>query len=118
MNRLITFSAFAALAALALLLLALFAAIAFGGPGPIAPLASINQPFARADFSAVPPARSYAARDGTALGWLDYPAAASGQDTRRIVLVHGSSARARSMAISDMVAVSGFTIILLVLLEF
>lgn len=111
MNRFITFSAFAACGALALLLLALAAAITFGGPVPIAPLASINQPFAKVDFSAVPPARSYKARDGTSLGWLDYPATTGGQDTRRIVLVHGSSARGRSMhVLAQALAAAGFRV--------
>ncbi|MBK8070556.1 MAG: alpha/beta fold hydrolase [Ramlibacter sp.] len=92
---------------LAVLLALLAAAIAFGGPGPIAPLASINDPFAKADFSAVPPARTFKARDGTAMAWLHYPAVTRGTSTavanpaatpvRRVVLVHGSSARGRSM---------------------
>ncbi len=82
---------------LVLVLTALAAAITFGGPGPIAPLASINEPFAKANFSAVPPARSYKARDGTSMAWLYYPALGSAPNARRVVLVHGSSARARSM---------------------
>lgn len=111
MTRSITFTAFAAFAAMALLFTALAAAIAFGGPAPIAPLASINEPFAKVDFSAVPPARRYAARDGTSLAWLDYPAAAGGQGTRRIVLVHGSSARGRSMhVLAQALAAAGFNV--------
>ncbi|MDP1567264.1 MAG: alpha/beta fold hydrolase [Polaromonas sp.] len=86
-----------AFVAVALLLLALAAALTFGGPARIAPLTSINQAFAAVDFSAVPPARSYAARDGTSLAWLDYPAPGAARDTPRIVLVHGSSSRARSL---------------------
>lgn len=86
---------------LLLLLGVLAAAIALGGPGPIAPLASINAPFAKADFSGIPPARTFAARDGTRLAWLHYPAANTAQAStsapRRVVLVHGSSARAQSM---------------------
>ena len=41
-------------AVLVLLVLALIAALAFGGPKPIAPLASINAPFKNVDFSDVP----------------------------------------------------------------
>jgi len=95
------FIALATFAGVALAFTALAAAITFGGPAPIAPLASINDPFAGVDFSAVPPARRYAARDGTALAWLRYPAArdaaAGAAAPRRVLLVHGSSARARSL---------------------
>ncbi|MDP1742579.1 alpha/beta hydrolase [Polaromonas sp.] len=95
------FIALATFATVALVFTALAAAVAFGGPEPIAPLASINDPFARVDFSTVPPASRYTARDGTALAWLRYPAAgiATGNAAaaRRVVLVHGSSARARSL---------------------
>lgn len=84
--------------ALLILVLATFAAaIAWGGPGPIAPLDSINKPFAGVDFSRVPPARKFTARDGTPLAWLDYPAAGGAPNARRVVLVHGSSARGQSM---------------------
>lgn len=38
----------------ALLAIAFAAAIAWGGPRPIAPLASINEPFAKVDFSTAP----------------------------------------------------------------
>ena len=80
------------------LMLVSAAAIRFGGPGPIAPLASINDPFAKVDHSAVPAPRFYTARDGQQLAWLLYePAAGTAPTGRRIVLVHGSSARARSM---------------------
>ncbi len=83
--------------ALILLVLAVIAALIFGGPKPIAPLASINKPFDKVDFSDVPNTRSFAARDGTRLARLAYSAAGAAPGTRRIVLVHGSSARARSM---------------------
>lgn len=111
MTRATTFTAFAAFAAVALLFTALAAAITFGGPAPIAPLASINEPFAKVDFSAVPPARSFAARDGTSLAWLDYPATSGSQAKRRIVLVHGSSARGRSMhVLAQALAAAGFNV--------
>jgi hypothetical protein len=40
-------------ALVALLAITFAAAIAWGGPGPMAPLASRNEPFSKADFSAV-----------------------------------------------------------------
>lgn len=98
-------------AALALLMATLAAAITFGGPASIAPLASINEPFARVDFSGVPAPRHYTARDGTALAWLHYPAAGNAQNARRVVLVHGSSARARSMhVLARALAGAGFEV--------
>jgi pimeloyl-ACP methyl ester carboxylesterase len=96
------------LAVPALLLAALAGAIAFGGPGPIAPLDSINKPFAGVDFSRVPPARKFTARDGTQLAWLEYPAAGGAPNARRVVLVHGSSARGQSMhVLSQALAAAG-----------
>ncbi|MGC1176134.1 alpha/beta hydrolase [Polaromonas sp.] len=98
-------------AAVALVVTALAAAITFGGPAPIAPLASINAPFAKADFSGVPAPRSFTARDGTAMAWLHYPAAGNAQNARRVVLVHGSSARARSMhVLARALAGAGFEV--------
>ncbi|OOG39081.1 alpha/beta hydrolase [Polaromonas sp. A23] len=98
-------------AAVALLMVALAAAITFGGPGPIAPLASVNDPFAKADFSGVPFPRRYTARDGTAMAWLHYAAAGNVQNARRVVLVHGSSARARSMhVLARALAGAGFEV--------
>eukprot|EP01034_Spumella_vulgaris_P017582 gene17582-22420_t len=58
----------AVLAALA----GLAAAIAWGGPKNIPPLASINNPFKDVDYSNVPPAQRYTARDGTSLAWHGY----------------------------------------------
>lgn len=101
------------LAAVATLLAGLAAAVALGGPPPIEPLASINEPFAKVDFGAVPPAGRYTARDGTPLAWHHYPAASSGgvgaSGARRVVLVHGSSARGRSMhVLAQALANAGF----------
>ena len=96
---------------LVLLVLAWVAALAFGGPKPIAPLPSINAPFKKVDFSDVPVSRSFVARDGTRLAWLAYPATGPAPGNRRIVLVHGSSARARSMhVLSRSLAKAGFTV--------
>ncbi|MEX1168287.1 MAG: alpha/beta hydrolase [Hydrogenophaga sp.] len=92
---------------------ALAGALWLGGPGPIAPMASINEPFAKVDFSAVPPNRHFTARDGASLAWLHYPAVAASGETpaRRIVLVHGSSARGRSMhPMAQALAAAGFDV--------
>lgn len=79
----------------------LASALAFGGPRDIAPLASVNDPFDGVDFSRAPPAQRYTARDGTPLAWYSYApapgATAEGAPVRRVVLVHGSSSRARSL---------------------
>ncbi|MFT3814065.1 MAG: alpha/beta fold hydrolase [Acidovorax sp.] len=82
---------------LAALLSALAAAIAWGGPRDIAPLPSINDPFRAVDWRTLPPAQRYTARDGTALAWHRYPPAHAVPAPRRVVLVHGSSARGQSM---------------------
>ncbi len=100
---------------LLLLLTALAAAVVWGGPRPMAPLASINAPFAKVDFSDVPPPRHFTARDGARLAWLFYPAIRSPGDRatqpRRVVLVHGSSARARSMhVLAKGLAQAGFDV--------
>ena len=76
----------------------LAAAIAWGGPKDIPPLASINNPFKDVDYSNVPPAQRYTARDGASLAWHSYSPAGAAPDApqRRVVLVHGSSARGQS----------------------
>ena len=78
---------------------ALAAAVAWGGPAKIKPLPSVNAPFHGVDFSAVPPAQRYSARDGASLAWYEYAPSpeASQRPALRVVLVHGSSSRARSM---------------------
>ena len=92
----------------AILLIALLAAMAWGGPRDIAPLASVNSPFEGVDFSGVPPVQRYTARDGTPLAWYAYGPAAPGAAglARRVVLVHGSSSRARSMHVLAQALVS------------
>ena len=95
----------------ATVILALGTAIAFGGPKDIAALDSINQPFANVDYSRVPPAKTYQARDGAALAFHHYIAEKTNAATRRIVLVHGSSARGRSMhPLAQALASQGFTV--------
>lgn len=85
-------------ALLTVLLVALAMAIVWGGPKDITPLASVNSPFDGVDFSSVPPAQQYRARDGSTLAWYGYEPAhdARSSPPRRVVLVHGSSSRARS----------------------
>lgn len=74
------------------------AALVWGGPKDIAPLASVNEPFQSVDFSDVPSAQHYTARDGTLLAWYAYRPKSNLIDTstRRVVVIHGSSSRARS----------------------
>lgn len=77
---------------------ALAAAIAWGGPRDIQPLSSVNAPFDGVDWSGIPTLQRYSARDGTSLAWYSYlpTAVTKGEPVRRVVLVHGSSSRARS----------------------
>jgi pimeloyl-ACP methyl ester carboxylesterase len=97
------------IAGLAALLVA--AALLFGGPKPIAALSSINNPFATVNYSALPPTRSFKARDGAQLAYLHYPGAPSTAPPQRVVLVHGSSANARSMhVVAQGLAASGMTV--------
>ena len=110
-TRPLQLAGFIALALVALLAIACAAAITLGGPAPIAPLASINEPFAKVDFSAVPPPSRYTARDGTAMSWNSYPAAGPTAQGRRIVLVHGSSAHGRSMhVLAQALSRAGFSV--------
>jgi alpha-beta hydrolase superfamily lysophospholipase len=95
----------------AVLLTGLGLAIWLGGPRDIAALDSINAPFAKIDFSSVPKAQTYMARDGSALAYLHYPAGGNAPAARRIVLVHGSSARGQSMhPLAQALAAQGFSV--------
>lgn len=95
-------------------LAALAAAIAWGGPQDMPPLASINDPFKGVDYRNVPAAQHYTARDGTSLAWHGYNAGGAAAGTspkRRVVLVHGSSARGRSMhALAQALASKGYAV--------
>lgn len=89
------------------------AALAWGGPKDILPLASVNEPFQSVDFSDVPPAQRYTARDGTLLAWYAYPPDSTRADTsnRRVVVVHGSSSRARSThVLAQALAAQGYSV--------
>jgi alpha-beta hydrolase superfamily lysophospholipase len=61
--------------------------LAFDTPAKPQPLASISEPFATIDFSDLPTVRTYAARDGTTLGYRVY----EGSGAQVVVLIHGSS---------------------------
>jgi pimeloyl-ACP methyl ester carboxylesterase len=65
----------------------LAAVLAFDAPVKPPPLASVSEPFAHVDFSDLPAVRTYAARDGTKLGYRVY----DGGGTQAVVLIHGSS---------------------------
>jgi len=72
------------------------AAIAFGGPGQPKAMPSINDPFKGIDYADLPAPSHFLARDGAPLAYLAY--AAQGPVARgSVVLVHGSSARGRSL---------------------
>ncbi len=70
--------------------------IAFGGPGSPPPMASINNPFEKVDFSDLPEVSYFTARDGAKLAFRAYPAAGNAVKGS-VVLVHGSSASSSSM---------------------
>ena len=79
-----------------LCMLGLAAAVALGGPKSLPPMASINNPFKRVDFSDLPPLLRYSALDGASLAYRQYtPPTASIRGS--IVLVHGSSASSNSL---------------------
>ena len=63
------------------------AVLALDAPVKPPPLASISEPFAQVDFSDLPAVRTYAARDGAALGYRVY----DGGGTQVVVLIYGSS---------------------------
>ena len=83
------------LLSLCALAVAAAAAIAFGGPGTPAPMSSINDPFRGVDYTALPAASTFRARDGAPLAYRAYRP--DGVRKGSVVLVHGSSARGSSM---------------------
>jgi alpha-beta hydrolase superfamily lysophospholipase len=99
--------------AIALLLSALLLAVWLGGPRTVPVMASIHQPFLNADFSKLPTPQHFVARDGERLAFLHYaPAGGSTPQARRLVLVHGSSSRARSMhVLAKGLAQAGFEVV-------
>jgi alpha-beta hydrolase superfamily lysophospholipase len=71
----------------------LVAAIALGAPRPPAMMSSVVNVFEHVDFTDMPQAHTYSARDGTRLFVRTY----RGQPGRNVVLVHGSSGTSASM---------------------
>lgn len=101
------------LMAVSLAIVCCAAAVIWGGPRDIAPLASINDPFKDVDFSNTPKMQHYTARDGTSLAWYGYPPLISNSaaPARRVVLVHGSSARGQSMhVLAQALASQGYAV--------
>jgi non-heme chloroperoxidase len=74
-------------ALIAVVLVALGGVLAFDAPVKPPPLASISEPFADVDFSDLPAAQTYSARDGVKLGYRAY----QGGSAQVVVLMHGSS---------------------------
>ncbi|MGA2079847.1 MAG: alpha/beta hydrolase [Holophaga sp.] len=70
-------------------------AIGFGGPGEVPSMPSINDPFARVDYSDLPALSRYSARDGAHLAYRAYGPEVGARGS--VVLVHGSSASGVSM---------------------
>ena len=90
-------------------LVVLVAAVVFGGPKPLPPLASINDPFRSVNFSDLPPLSRYTARDGTSLAYRAYAPAARAPGLGSIVLVHGSSASSASLhVLAKVLAAAGY----------
>jgi non-heme chloroperoxidase len=82
--------------ALTVLIVLTAAAITFGGPRPIALMASISDPFKQVDFSDLPPVQRYTAGDGASLAYRRY-APTAGAERGSVVLVHGSAGSSNSM---------------------
>lgn len=81
---------------LAFIAIAVAAAIAFGGPAPLPPMQSVNDPFRAVDFTDLPAIERFPARDGTPLAYRKYGwSIEAGKGT--VVLIHGSSSRSNSM---------------------
>ena len=57
---------------LVLMGLALLLALWLGGPGSAPPMPSINDPFLKVDFSAMPPLQTFKGADGVDLSFREY----------------------------------------------
>ena len=101
------------LAVPAVIVAGLATAIAFGGPAQLPPMQSVSDPFKSVDFSDLPPAERFAARDGTQLAYRTY-GQGNGGGKGSVVLVHGSSSRSNSMhAMAKGFAVRGYVVYVL-----
>ena len=98
---------------ISLLLVAAFAgamilALVFGGPRDPLAIPSINDPFGNVDFTDLPAASHFTARDGVRLAFSAYPPLES-KSKGSVVLVHGSSAGRSSMhVLSKAFAAAGY----------
>ena len=82
--------------------------VTFGGPNEPPPMASINDPFSKVDFSTMPALDHFVARDGMKLAYRAYPVV-NGSPLGSVVLVHGSSSRGSSMhALAKTFATAGY----------
>lgn len=96
---------------LGLAAVALAWAVIGGGPKPVAALDSINNPFKSVDYRQMPPMQRFAARDGAQLAYRHYAALAQSSATRRVVLIHGSSASSRSVhPMAQALQAAGYTV--------
>lgn len=84
-------------------------AILFGGPSDPPPMAAVNDPCKSLTYSDLPAPSQFVARDGEKLTFRTYLSAGEAA-MGSVVLVHGSSARGRSMHfLAKAFAASGFT---------
>ncbi|NEX64857.1 alpha/beta hydrolase [Noviherbaspirillum galbum] len=94
---------------LVVLLVALAAAIAFGGPVIPPTLHSVSDPFRTVDFSDLPAARGFVARDNTRLAYRAYLPASNPRGS--VVLVHGSAGSSTSMhVLAKALSKAGFAV--------
>ncbi len=85
------------------------AALVLGGPSEPPPMPSINNPFKNIDYSDLPAASHFVARDGVKLTFRAYPAPGNSAKGS-VVLVHGSSASGVSMHVmAKGFAAAGYT---------
>jgi pimeloyl-ACP methyl ester carboxylesterase len=90
-----------------ILILGIALVMMFSAPRVLRPMASVRDAFADADFSNMPDARSFTARDGTALTYRAYP----GDPARVAVLIHGSSGTSASLhPLAQAIAAKGVTV--------
>jgi alpha-beta hydrolase superfamily lysophospholipase len=86
-----------AAAALGLVTAIIAGLIAFGTAAPPAPLASISAPFAKVDFSDLPPEETIPARDSGTIAFRRWPLQSPSEPELLIIAVHGSSASSVSL---------------------
>lgn len=86
-------------------------ALWLGGPAEPPTMQGITQAFRTVDYGALPEPLSYAGRDGVRLAYRHYPPAAPAQPRGSVVLVHGSSATAKSMhSLAEALAAANYSV--------